>query len=149
VVGVNGNYWSSSVMGAGSYYFIISSGAGPNPGSRSYGASIRCIKEYTLIQGSIDSLQLHGNQGSLIAGTPPQFTYSHFRYTDGNGGFHNGQIVNSTGVLGLTATLTPDTFEYGSGVLTYHITGTPTTSGIATFNINIGGQTYVLNLNVN
>lgn len=62
-------------------------------------------------------------------------------YTGGNGGFHNGEIVNSTGVTGLTATLQPGNFENGNGTLIYEITGTANIAGNASFTFDIGGQT--------
>ena len=69
-------------------------------------------------------------------------------YTGGNGWPHNGQIVTSTGVIGLTATLGAGTFANGAGTLTYTITGTPTSAGTASFAINIGGQTCNITLAV-
>jgi uncharacterized protein (TIGR02145 family) len=65
-------------------------------------------------------------------------------YTGGNGGTHNGQTVTSTGVTGLTATLPAGTFANGSGSLTYTISGTPASSGTASFALSIGGQTCTL-----
>jgi uncharacterized protein (TIGR02145 family) len=65
-------------------------------------------------------------------------------YTGGNGGVHNGQTVISTGVTGLTATLTPGTFANGASNLTYTITGTPASIGTASFALNIGGQACTL-----
>ena len=69
-------------------------------------------------------------------------------YSGAFGGTHNGQTVTSTGVTGLTATLAAGTFAIGSGNLTYTITGTPSAEGIASFAINIGGQTCVLTRSV-
>ena len=65
-------------------------------------------------------------------------------YTGGNGGIHSGQTVTSTGVTGLTATLTAGSFASGSDSLTYTITGTPASDGTASFAIDIGGQTCTL-----
>ena len=65
-------------------------------------------------------------------------------YTGGNAGTHSGQTVTSTGVTGLTATLSAGTFASGAGTLTYTITGTPTSSGTASFAVSIGGQTCTL-----
>ena len=62
-------------------------------------------------------------------------------YTGGNGGVHDGQTVTSTGVTGLTATLSAGNFASGAGSLTYAITGTPASVGTASFALNIGGQT--------
>jgi uncharacterized protein (TIGR02145 family) len=70
-------------------------------------------------------------------------------YTGGNGGFHNGQTVASTGVTGLTATLSAGSFESGSGNLSYSITGTPAGGGTASFALNIGGQTCMVDICVN
>ena len=69
-------------------------------------------------------------------------------YTGGNGGQHNGQKVNSTGVTGLKATLTAGFFANGSGTLSYAITGTPSGSGTASFALNIGGKTCTLAVSV-
>jgi uncharacterized protein (TIGR02145 family) len=69
-------------------------------------------------------------------------------YSGAFGGTHNGQTVTSTGVTGLTATLAAGTFAIGSGNLTYTITGTPSAEGIASFAINIGGQTCALTRSV-
>ena len=65
-------------------------------------------------------------------------------YTGGNGGTHSGQTVTSTGVTGLTATLTAGSFASGSNSLTYTITGTPASDGTASFAIDISGQTCTL-----
>ena len=69
-------------------------------------------------------------------------------YSGAFGGIHNGHTVTSTGVTGLTATLVAGTFAIGSGNLTYTITGTPSAEGIASFAINIGGQTCILTRSV-
>jgi hypothetical protein len=69
-------------------------------------------------------------------------------YTGGNGGTYSGQTLSSSGVTGLIATLLADTFAVGSGNLTYSITGTPNNTGIATFTLNIGGQSCSLNINI-
>jgi uncharacterized protein (TIGR02145 family) len=67
-------------------------------------------------------------------------------YTGGNGGIHTGQTVSSTGVTGLTATLTAGSFANGTGNLTYSLSGTPTSEGTASFTLNIGGQTCSINI---
>ena len=69
-------------------------------------------------------------------------------FTGGNGGAHDGQVVSSTGVTDLTATLSPGGFAEGSGSITYTITGTPATGGTASFALNIGGQTCTLDVTV-
>ncbi|MGA0825473.1 MAG: hypothetical protein ACO3PJ_08010, partial [Burkholderiaceae bacterium] len=70
-------------------------------------------------------------------------------YTGGNGFAYDGQTVASTGVTGLTATLAAGTLATGSDSLTYTITGTPAaSSGVASFALDIGGQTCTLNVPV-
>jgi hypothetical protein len=81
------------------------------------------------------------SNGTLTSGTVASGVSSNVPYAGGNGGTHNGQTVTSTGVTGLTAALSAGTFAFGSGSLTYTITGTPSTSGTATFALSIGGQT--------
>jgi hypothetical protein len=61
-------------------------------------------------------------------------------YTGGNSvAYSAGSAISSTGVTGLTATLAAGTLS-SSGSLTYNITGTPTSSGTASFAITFGGQ---------
>jgi uncharacterized protein (TIGR02145 family) len=84
------------------------------------------------------------NNGTLTSGTVASGVNSVIPYTGGNGGTHLGQVVTSTGVTGLTATLTASTFAIGTGSLTYTITGTPANSGTASFALNIGGQACTL-----
>jgi uncharacterized protein (TIGR02145 family) len=52
-------------------------------------------------------------------------------------------------VTGLTATLTAGSFVSGAGSITYTISGTPASSGTASFALNIGGQTCTLARTVN
>lgn len=89
------------------------------------------------------------SNGTLTSGTVASGVSSYVPYAGGNGGAHSGQTVTSTGVTGLTATLSAGTFAVGSGSLTYTMTGTPSTSGTATFALNIGGQTCNLIRTVN
>jgi hypothetical protein len=88
------------------------------------------------------------NNGTLTEGEPTSGVSSEISYTGGNGGTYNGQTVNSTGITGLTATLNAGTFANGSGSLTYTISGTPNSSGAASFVLSIGGQTCNLNRTV-
>lgn len=88
------------------------------------------------------------NNGALAAGASASGVSSSVPYTGGNGGTHNGQSVTSTGVTGLTATLTAGSFASGSGSLTYTITGTPSGAGTANFALNIGGQSCTLSRTV-
>ena len=82
--------------------------------------------------------------GNLFAGTPASGVSCVVPYTGGNGASYAGQTVNSTGVTGLTATLTAGSFSSGSGTVTYTISGTPSGSGTASFALNLGGQSCTL-----
>jgi uncharacterized protein (TIGR02145 family) len=82
--------------------------------------------------------------GTLTAGQAASGVSSSVPYTGGTGIAHTGQVVSSTGVTGLTATLDPGNFANGPGTLTYVITGTPNGSGTASFSLSIGGQTCIL-----
>ena len=105
----------------------------------------------TTVAGTITSLTCAeaANSGTLTSGIAASGVSSTVPYTGGNGGTHNGQTVTSTGVTGLTATLTAGTFANGIGSLTYTISGTPASSGTASFALSIGGQTCALTRTVN
>jgi hypothetical protein len=100
--------------------------------------------------GNISSLNCANMEkvGSLSSGVPASGVKFMIPYIGGNGGIHNGQIVNSTGVLGLTATLLPGNFAIGNDTLVYSVSGTPSSSGNALFQINIGGKTCNISINV-
>ncbi len=89
------------------------------------------------------------NIGTLTVGTAASGVSISIPYNGGNGGMYSGQTVTSTGVTGLTASLVAGTFATGAGNLIYTITGTPITAGTASFALNIGGQTCILNSAVN
>ncbi|RNA61549.1 hypothetical protein D1631_06195 [Chryseobacterium nematophagum] len=78
--------------------------------------------------------------GTLTEGIAASGVSSQIPYTGGNGGSYSAQSISSTGVTGLTATLVAGTLANGNGTLTYNITGTPSSSGTASFAISIGGQ---------
>ncbi len=68
-------------------------------------------------------------------------------YTGGNGlAYNSGSSITSTGVTGLTAVLQSGTLANGNGNLTYTITGTPATTGLATFLISFSGQSCWLSI---
>ena len=100
--------------------------------------------------GTISTLDCAGatTTGTVRSGQAASGLSTSVPYSGGNGGFYNGQTVNSTGVTGLTATLTAGTFASGSGNLSYAITGTPSGAGTASFALSIGGQSCTLELTV-
>jgi formylglycine-generating enzyme required for sulfatase activity len=141
--------------GSGNLSYTIS-GTPSGPGIASFalniaGQSCTLIRPVVLPVGTIGSLACSNatNAGNLIVGVAANGITSIVPYSGGNGGTHNGQTVNSTGVTGLTATLASGIFEMGSGSLVYSITGTPSGSGIASFTLNIGGQQCSLTRTVN
>ena len=102
------------------------------------------------LPGSISTLDCAGATvaGSLMLNQAASGVSANVPYTGGNGGIHDGQVVTSTGVTGLTATLSAGSFASGAGNLSYAITGTPASGGTASFALNIGGQTCTLNVTV-
>ncbi len=115
-------------------------------------ATYSCEKEKPIeqVSGSITSLNCNPtiHNGALSEGILANGVSSNVPYSGGNGGTHNGQTVNSTGVTGLTATLLAGTFANGSDSLTYTISGTPASSGTASFALSIGGQNCILSRSV-
>ena len=112
------------------------------------GLPVRCIK--SLQAASVTTLNCSGatNNGTLIRSTAATNVSSSISYTGGNGGSYESQIINSTGVTGLTATLNEGVLATGSGNISLTITGTPASAGTASFLLNIGGQTCTLNRTV-
>jgi uncharacterized protein (TIGR02145 family) len=139
-VGTWGLYWTSSTA---SYLFFTSTSASMLNNFRANGVSVRCIKD----KGEIESLDCdHAiNYGVLRNGVSANNVSLSVPYGGGHGGSHNGQTVSSTGVTGLIATLSSGSFNSGTGTLTYNITGTPNSTGTASFALNIGGQSCVVN----
>jgi uncharacterized protein (TIGR02145 family) len=70
-------------------------------------------------------------------------------YSGGNGKTYLTKSHTSTGVTGLSATLSAGTLANGEGTLVYTISGTPTTSGTANFAIALGGKSCTIAITVN
>jgi hypothetical protein len=138
-------------VGAGNLTYIIT-GTPSSIGTAGFALNIggqNCTLTRTVLAlGTITALNCGTatNTGTLTSGTAASGVSSSVSYIGGNGGTHNGQTVNSSGVTGLTATLTAGVFASGAGSLTYTITGSPSTSGTASFAINIGGQICYLTI---
>jgi hypothetical protein len=136
--------------------------AGPALGLVIYNTTTNCLNFYigsgwnevcgttSLPSGLIGGLNCGSatSNGSLTEGLAAGGVSSEIPYTSGNGGTHNGQTATSTGVTGLTASLSPGTFANGAGVLIYTITGTPSASGTASFALTIGGQSCSFTITV-
>ena len=102
-------------------------------------------------QGALSALNCSNatQTGTLSQGITASGVSVSVPYTDGNGGVHGGQSIASTGVTGLTASLSAGNFVIGAGNLIYTITGNPSSSGSASFALSIGGKNCTLTLIVN
>jgi uncharacterized protein (TIGR02145 family) len=152
-VGTSGHYWSSTVSyipHSGCFSFG-SSVASLNPNvDRAFGTSVRCIKDASAIPATLGAINCGSTSitGTLTSGIAASGVSASVPYTGGNGGSYAAQTISSTGVTGLTATLSLGILANGAGSLTYTITGTPTTSGTATFAITVGGQSCSFTVSV-
>jgi uncharacterized protein (TIGR02145 family) len=81
------------------------------------------------------------NVGVMEATRPASGVSVMVPYNGGNGGAYQASSIPSTGITGLNATLYPGNLSIGGGFLVFNITGTPLTTGTATFNINLMGKT--------
>jgi hypothetical protein len=106
--------------------------------SQMFGGQIRSAKK----AGEISTLECASasHQGNLVVGLAASSITTTIPYTDGNQGFYPSISVASTGVLGLTATLSSGRLNSGNGDVVLQITGTPASSGTANFSINILGK---------
>lgn len=87
--------------------------------------------------------------GTLVNQQPANGVSVTVPYTAGNGGTYPAQNINSTGVTGLTASISAGNFNNGSGNLVFSVAGTPASSGTAVFTITMGGSSCSVNVNVN
>ena len=139
-------------VGAGSLVYAIT-GTPASAGTALFAISIGgqlCSLSLTVQASSITSITCSSATtiGTLIGNIVSSGVSSAIPYTGGNGGSYTGQVLTSTGVTGLTATLTAGNLATGAGSLTYTITGTPVSSGTAIFAISIVGKSCTLNVTV-
>jgi len=101
--------------------------------------------------GKIASLNCDGVSvnGALNHGVAVSNVSCVYSYLGGNGGDYSSQNIKSSGVTGLTATLSSGKFTNSNGTVTYIIEGIPSASGTASFEVNVGGKTCTLTLTVN
>jgi hypothetical protein len=150
-VGIGGYYWSNTVDNPGAQILgITGSLALVGPGQRADAWSVRCIKDASAIPATIGALNCGSSiqTGTLISGTAANGVSVSVPYTGGNAGSYAAQTIASTGVTGLTASLNAGVLAYGAGVLSLTISGTPSTSGTASFSLTIGGQSCSFTLPV-
>lgn len=112
--------------------------------------ALNCEKTVAVTNPAIASLNCGSaiSNGTLTGGTVASGVSSVISYTGGDGTAHSGQVVTSTGITGLTATLAAGSFATGAGSLTYTITGTPSAGGTANFSLNIGGKVCTLSRSI-
>jgi hypothetical protein len=145
---VAGNF----AVGTGSLAYSIT-GTPASAGTALFAISIggqSCSLSVTVQASTITSITCSSatTTGTLTGGLVASGVSSSIPYAGGNGGSYPGQVLTSTGVTGLTATLTAGNFAVGAGSLAYTITGTPASAGTASFAISIGGQSCTLNVTV-
>ncbi len=145
----SGNYWTSTISGIESRN-IQTSPASIGTALRGYGLSVRCIKDASAIPATIGAINCGSSSitGTLTSGTAASGVSASVPYTGGNGGSYAAQTISSTGVTGLTATLSSGILANGSGSLSLVISGTPSTSGTASFALTIGGQSCSFTVSV-
>lgn len=115
-------------------------------GGQSCFASIPVTNSSAAITGiNCSGYQLSGALNAGVALSGASFSVP---YTDGNGGTYDAQTLNSTGVTGITAALASGSLNNGSGNLTYQLSGTPSGTGTASFNISLGGQSCSIGIPV-
>ena len=86
--------------------------------------------------------------GTLKKGQSIINSYFTINYSGGNGKYYSAQSYGSKGVSGLEIYLQSGTLTNGSGSLTYTITGTPSSSGTAQFDISFAGKSCTVIINV-
>jgi uncharacterized protein (TIGR02145 family) len=149
-VNSTGYYWSSTISNQDSWLLSINGNSSLTYTGRGVGMSVRCIKDASAIPASIGALNCGSSiqTGTLISGTAANGVSVSVPYTGGNAGSYAAQTIVSTGVTGLTATLNAGVLAYGAGALSLTISGTPSTSGPASFSLTIGGQSCSFTLPV-
>ena len=94
------------------------------------------------VSGLIDSIDCNSAVlPNLVKGTAVNDAPFGVEYSGGNGGDFAKLVIQSIGVKGLTATLQKGTLENGDGTLDFTLSGTPDSGGDAIFQLNIGGKT--------
>jgi trimeric autotransporter adhesin len=107
--------------------------------------------EVGIASPTITALNCSGATFSAVATSGTSYTATaSVPYSGGNGAAYSaGNAINSSGVTGLTATLSAGNLTTSTGgTASFVITGTPATAGTATFDINLGGQSCTLSLPV-
>jgi uncharacterized protein (TIGR02145 family) len=151
-VGSFGYYWVSTLLAAASKDIYFGGGnAGTQSSNRANGISVRCIKDAAPIPATIGAINCNSTSvtGTVTAGVAASNVTIAVPYIGANGGYYGLQTISSMGVNGLSATLAAGVIANGAGSLSLVVSGTPSTSGIADFPVNIGGQSCSISVTVN
>jgi len=110
-----------------------------------------CAVEVQVKRGSLEMLKCEDATFSrkVIYGINSTNTVFSIPYSGGNGGSYLGLKVQSEGISGLLAELQPGNIAQGEGILNFKVTGTPESTGIAEFPINIEGKSCKVSVKVN
>ena len=145
----NGNEWVSVNAGKNGQSLIFCDG---KPIWVSGGVCPELGTIQSLLCNQVSNLSIIADFGYIKGNSNPSFTGNingQLAYEGGNGKIHYDRIYYSTGLTGLSLFVnTGGQFANGSGVLNYILSGNPASSGTASFEISIGGQTCTLNFNV-
>jgi hypothetical protein len=109
-----------------------------------------CCAVPSAVAGTITALNCAGvvKTGTLTHAIVATAVSADYSYSGGNGGTYSTQAITSTGVTGLTATLLAGNFATGAGTITYVISGTPASTGTASFALSLAGQSCTLTFTV-
>jgi uncharacterized protein (TIGR02145 family) len=151
-VGSYGYYWVSTLLAAASKDIYFGGGnSAIQSSNRANGLSVRCIKDATPLPATIGAINCNSMSvtGTVTAGVAASNVTIAVPYIGANGGYYGLQTISSTGVTGLTITLAAGIIANGAGILSLVVSGTPSSSGVANFPINIGGQSCTISVTVN
>ncbi len=151
VTGLTASMPAGNFFASGNLVFSIT-GTPNSSGNASFAISIggqSCTILLSVAASAVTALNCNGAVlvGDLVEGLPVSGASVTLPYSGGNLGSYSAQSINSTGVSGLTATIPAGNF-FASGNLVFSITGTPNSSGNASFAISIGGQSCTILLSV-
>lgn len=140
--------------GSGTVIYTIT-GTPSAPGTASFAITLldKSCSITVPVQAGTPQILAFNCPGATVNGTATanQFTSSIFvtlPYSGGNGIAYSPQSVASTGVLGLSANLSPGTLANGSGTLIFQLSGTPAGGGVASFPFTLGGQSCTFTVNI-
>jgi len=149
VTGLTGSITSGVLTNGNDSVTLSITGTPSHSGTASFTITIggqNCTLTRVVDPGLITGLSCSTavNSGTLVQGLVASGASSLISYTGGNAGSYYAQTISSTGVTGLTATLSAGNFVSGNGTISYIISGTPIGNGTASFAITIGGQICTL-----